>query len=196
VGYSLVVSMSCSSGCCCGSSSSGCPCDSLFEAVSSLAGIPASLYGGIASASGGSLSKYVSNIVLITLAITVFELLFTVIKDVFTSPLINIQDIRIIILIATFTVLTAIILVGVFHGLFVIRGFWSRVQEFLGDPSTIEYYIKIAEDLKSRIDDCCSCCGCCSQLVRGWVNKVLEDTKSQLEDIKRRGLLEMIKKAR
>jgi hypothetical protein len=38
--------MSCSSGCCCGSSSSGCPCDSLFEAVSSLAGIPASLYGG------------------------------------------------------------------------------------------------------------------------------------------------------
>jgi hypothetical protein len=195
VGYSLVVSMSCSSGCCCGSSSSGCPCDSLFEAVSSLAGIPASLYGGIGSASGGSLSKYVSNIVLITLAITVLELLFTVIKDVFTSPLINIQDIRIIILIA-FTVLTIFILVGVFHGLFVIRGFWSRVQEFLGDPSTIDYYIKIVEDLKIRIDDCCRCCGCCSQLVREWVDKVLEDTKSQLEDIKRRGLLEMIKKAR
>jgi hypothetical protein len=139
VGYSLVVSMSCSSGCCCGSSSSGCPCDSLFEAVSSLAGIPASLYGGIASASGGSLSKYVSNIVLITLAITIIELLFTVAtftKDVFTFPLINIQDIRIIILIA-FTVLTIFILVGVFHGLCLVRGFWSRVQEYLGDPSTI-----------------------------------------------------------
>jgi uncharacterized membrane protein YciS (DUF1049 family) len=186
--------MSCSSGCCCGSSSSGCPCDSLFEAVSSLAGIPASLYGGIASASGGSLSKFVLNIVLITLLIIVLELPFTVAtatKEVFTFPLINIQDIWIVI-----TVVVASVLAGAISGFLLVRGFWSRVQEFLGDPSTIEYYIKIAEDLKSRIDDCCSCCGCCSQLVRGWVNKVLEDTKSYLEDIKRRGLLEMIKKAR
>jgi hypothetical protein len=162
-----------------------------------LAGIPASLYGGIASASGGSLSKYVSDIVLITLAITVIELLFTVAtytKDVFTSPLINIQDIRIIWIAITVAAVSA--LVGYIRGSFVIRGFWSRVREFLGDPSTIDYYIKIAEDLKSRIDDCCSCCGCCSQLVREWVNKVLEDTKSQLEDIKRRGLLEMIRRAR
>ena len=189
--------MSCSSGCCCGSSSSGCPCDSLFEAVSSLAGIPASLYGGIASASGGSLSKLVLNIVLITLAITVVELLFTVATftiNVFTFPLINIQDIRILWIVIIVVVVG--VLAGVISGFLLVRGFWSRVQEFLGDPSTIDYYIKIAEDLKSRIDDCCSCCGCCSQLVRGWVDKVLEDTKSQLEDIKRRGLLEMIKKAR
>ena len=187
--------MSCSSGCCCGSSSSGCPCDSLFEAVPSLAGIPASLYSSIKSASGGSLSKYALNVVLITLVITFLGLLFTVINFVFTSPLINIQDIRIIILIA-FTALTIFILVDVFHEFLLVRGFWSRVQEFLGDPSTIDYYIKIAEDLKSRIDDCCSRCGCCSQLLRGWVDKVLEDTKSYLEDIKRRGLLEMIRRAR
>jgi hypothetical protein len=142
-----MVSMSCSSGCCCGSSSSGCPCDSLFEAVPSLAGIPASLYGGIASASGGSLSKYVSNIVLITLAITIIELLFTVAtftKDVFTFPLINIQDIRISWIDITVVAVGALALVGYLHVLFAVRGFWSRVQEYLGDPSTMDYYIKRA----------------------------------------------------
>jgi hypothetical protein len=167
-----------------------------------LAGIPASLYGGIASASGGSLSKYVSDIVLITLAITVIELIFTsatyiatYTKDVFTFPLINIQDTSIIWVALTVAVAVSV-LAGYLYLELAIIGFWSRVREFLGDPSTIDYYIKIAEDLKSRVDDCCSCCGCCSQLVREWVDKVLEDTKSQLEDIKRRGLLEMIKKTR
>jgi|GEM_PF-2155752 len=186
--------MSCSSGCCCGSSSSGCPCDSLFEAVPSLAGIPASLYGVIASASGGPLNRYVLGITNIALAVNTFFLFVTVVIAVITNPSINIQA-GMILLAGTLVVLI-LILLNALYVIFRVWGFWSRVQEFLGDPSTIDYYIKIAEDLKSRIDDCCSCCGCCSQLVRGWVDKVLEDTKSQLEDIKRRGLLEMIKKTR
>jgi len=177
--------MSCSSGCCCGSSSSGCPCDSLFEAVPSLAGIPASLYGDIASASGGSLSKLILNATVVILAFNTFFSAYTV----YSKP----SDTQIKIgAVIIALVISIVALIAIYYA----RRFWDRVRKFLGDPSTIDYYIKIAEDLKSRIDDCCSCCGCCSQLVRGWVDKVLEDTKSQLEDIKRRGLLEMIKKTR
>jgi len=186
--------MSCSSGCCCGSSSSGCPCDSLFEAVPSLAGIPASLYGGIVSTSGGHLNRYMLGFTIIALGVNTFLLIVTVYIDVITNPSINIRD-RMILLAGTSAVLI-VTLLNTFYLIFRVGGFWSRVREFLGDPSIIDYYIKIAEDLKIRVDVCCSCCGCCSQLVREWVDKVLEDTKSQLEDIKRRGLLEMIKKTR